>query len=209
MHSFAMEFALMSKTISRQSILACLCGFLAAVALSAGCGRTSSGPAPLTFDINDFNSGWCDWGPAPGGEKSLTAGIDLAHIHYVTWKDKVAFLLWSDLGVGISWGNLSTSSGSDAEYVRTGHINDPDFLKIEYELRTPDGKTGSVTVNGQKMDLSQGWLILVSVRGGKLHIKQLQREALNATPPLQGHPEVLDKLKMDPEIVAFFAGKKR
>lgn len=198
----------MSKTISRRTNTACLCGLLALVSFSGGCWRTTSGPALQYFNPNDFNSGWCDWGPPPGGEKGLIGGIDLAHIHYVTWKNEIAFLLWSDLGLGISWGNHSTSSGSDAEYVRSGDMRDPNHPKIEYELRTPDGKTGSVRVNGQKMDLSQGWLILVSVRSGEVRIKQLQREAPNSTPPLQGHPEVLDKLKADPEIVAFFAGTK-
>jgi len=55
----------MSKSISRRLVPACLRGFVAAVALSAGCWRTASGPARQIINPNNFNGGWCDWGPAP------------------------------------------------------------------------------------------------------------------------------------------------
>jgi hypothetical protein len=63
-----------------------------------------------------------------------------------------------------------------------------------------DGKSGTVVINGQKYDRSDGGLFLVYTKGQKLQIVQLKRD-------FECDEKGLDKLAAtDPDIEQFVAG---
>jgi hypothetical protein len=174
--------------------------FLAGLILLAGC----ESPRPTTgrtFDPSPVHHGFTDWGPPPGAEKGSVPGTDFATVHHVTWKRSIVFAIWVDLPPSRSWGYAPVVDG------QTGWFHDPPFPKVEYDFRMRPEAVSQVTINGQRFGLDQGWLFLVSVRGGAVRVKQLNRDVLSAPTP-HGRPEVFAALKADPEVVGFFARTK-
>lgn len=174
-----------------------------------GC-NTATKPVPPP----ETNAGRARWGAEADAKKNLKPGIDFAVVQYVTWEDRIAFALWTDLGVPSGFPNEITSyvrpnnSGGQGRYA--GSIQEkqaPVGPIIEFSCATTDGVNGSVKVGGETFELSEGFLILASTAGGKIRTKQLKRDTINVPPASRPVDVVngLDQLKNDPEIVAFSA----
>ena len=131
-------------------------------------------------------------------------GIDYAVIHYLIWDDRIALLIWTDnetINYGANW-SAPLHEGGEGTF-------DVTLDKIALKYRTTDGKTGPVTVAGQDLELSNGWLVLVSSAGGQTRVKQLQREGLKVQPDVEGgNAKDFEKLKTDPDVLAFYRDKK-
>lgn len=166
------------------------------------------GPPPQT------NSGRAAWGRGTDKEGKLRPGVDFAVVQYVTWDGRIVFALWTDLGgAPDSFPNDLSSflhpnrAGAEGRY--GGSLQEksvPGAPVIEYSAVT-DGSTGSATVAGQKFDLAEGFLVLVSTADNKVQTKQVKRDHLKVSPSGTNVEvaEALQQLKADPEIVAFFA----
>ena len=164
------------------------------ITLCCGCGTSTAPRAAAKRDVLGDVAVW------NSPEKSNPApGIDYAAVTYYLWNDSLVFALWTDSD------NNYGERGFAGDHLR-GHIEfrNP-ARKVKFDCNTPDGKSGSLTVDDQQFDLSKGSLILVSTSGGTVRFKQLKREGMAAVLP-DGTREGFQKLKTDPEIAKFFAG---
>ena len=164
------------------------------IALGGCQSRTSApsraaGPRDVLSDVDVWDT--------PAGHKTVP-GIDYAAVTYYLWNDHLVVALWSDNNDNLGARNFSG-----------GHLyGSIDFLdkrpSVQFDGNTPDGRNGTLTVNGQKFDLSNGSLFLIATSNGSVRLKQLQREGL-ARINSSGQRESFQKLKTDPDIVEFFA----
>jgi hypothetical protein len=160
-------------------------------------------PSPKT------DNGYTSWASQAPKKSESIPGIDFATVDWGTWNDGLLFAVWVDRdpkpvassGRGIT-GSKTGPGLWDAKY---RVWCDPP--KVNVECDSTDGTSGSLTVNGgQRLDLSQGRLFLVSTAGGEVRVKQLNRDGLSAKQGAQDTPpECFVKLKDDPEVKAFFA----
>jgi hypothetical protein len=131
-------------------------------------------------------------------------GIDYAMVHYMIWDDRIALLVWADNDTPNHTATWTSPANEGAE-----GVFDVALDKITIKYRTADGKTGPVNVAGQELNLSDGWLVLVSTAGGQTRVKQLKREELKVQPDSEGgNAKDFEKLKTDPDVVAFYRDKK-
>ena len=119
-----------------------------------------------------------NWG---GGVNSAGhAGYDYGTVH-LTCDDRVYVLLAVD---GRPVGGVPAPKPLDgragggfiAPNTRPGgyhHVGDPPPREVVWSSTTCDGKTGSVTVDGQEFDLSQGGLFLISLMDNQAKVEQL------------------------------------
>jgi len=139
--------------------------------------------------------------PRPGP----VPGIDHASLVLGKMGDGAAYVVWTDLynasgGGGAGGGRGSAPPNHDAVSYHA-HLY-RDTTRIEVKCKTPDGKTGTLELNGEKLELADGSLILVSTTGPKIRWKQLQRDTLQMPPERETFEELA---KTDPEIKDFFS----
>jgi hypothetical protein len=193
-----------------------VCGLL----LFSGCTPTGPATPPSSSSSRikaDFGSRYTGWGwytgpsgtPATRSKKPAVPGIDYATVVYVKWNDRVA------LAVCVDHDKSPQSTSTQYTYPGDGKAKFRCFFEglnsgppVEIKWATPDGLSEPVTIGGQSFDLSRGWLFLVSRTDGKVRVKQLKRGALKVRPDIEGGPEKdLLKLKVDPDVVAFYRRK--
>ena len=183
-------------TSHSRSLMATSCGcpILASTLFLLGCG----GPSPP----RGSGAGFIAW--ERFGEINPKAGIDKAHANYGVWKDDgLAFLILTDF-VGSSR-DRSSGKGTGPEKYKGQH-KAPDGQKVEWQCETADGKTGKMIINGSSYELSNGSLFLVSTRGGKVEVRQVQRDLLKVKPD----QESVEKLvKDEADVGSFFAEKAK
>lgn len=180
------------------------------LAAITGCRSTDAKPEPPP----ETNAGRARWGANLDPKKNLQPGIDFAVVQYVTWEDRVAFALWTDLGVPDGFANELSSylqpnrAGGEGRY--SGALQEkqnPTGPVIEFNCVTTDGRNGKVKVGAESFELANGYFVLVSTIGAKIRTKQFQRDTINVPPASRPVDVVngMDQLKMDADIVAFFA----
>lgn len=171
---------------------------LALVLLPAGCTRNTppapSAPAPV---VEPDKEGW-GYGDPRGGK---TAGLDYGCVLYWKWDETVALGVWID-HTARSKGRAESSAGKFE--LKGSLLTQSEEPLVEISCTTADGKAGRLTVGGQELELSDGWLVLVSAGKGKSRFKQLKRPVLQ---DLKNGAKPFQAMKGDPEIVAFFAPK--
>jgi hypothetical protein len=162
----------------------------------------------------NYENGYTFWESQAARKDESIPGIDFAAIDWGNWNDDLLFAVWVDRKqVGMSYGRsvVGTKTGPGrGEATYSVSCGQPD---VRVECRSTDGTTGALTVNGQRYDLSQGRLFLVSIAGGAVRVKQLNRDGLIAKAgPQDDPPECFVKLKDDQEVRTFFgkdAGKPK
>jgi len=153
---------------------ALLFGLAVLLLMLAGC-RSNNPPTPPapTPVVTAESEGW-GYGESREGK---TAGIDYGCVLYWKWDGAVALAVWVDHDARTK-GQAEVANGKgDLQGSLLTREGEP---MVEIRCATNDGKAGRLTVGGQELDLSDGWLILVSADKGKVRVKQLAR------PPLQG-----------------------
>jgi hypothetical protein len=148
--------------------------------LLAGCGRGTS-PAQT--------------GPAEVSLNSCTLGKTTAA--YGAWRGRLAIVVWTDTAGSAAGGSRTSSKGAAYHGRLAGGGR-----AVAWQCDTADGKAGPVSIDGAAYDLANGPLFLVTTRGGKTEVRQLQRDwsAVPAT------AEAIDGLaKEDPDVAAFLA----
>lgn len=120
------------------------------------------------------------------------------------WGDGTLFAVWTDhqaggAGVGAS----GAAIGEDGNLIQSpsyrASLTDVD---LEFECRSPDGKTGDMIINGKTYKVEDGALFLVATKANPVKILQLKRDLLSMEPDR----ETFTKLAVsDDEIAEFFA----
>ena len=178
-----------------------------------GCRSRSTTPRPAVavkpFDLRGMQAEW-GW-DVPAGDGRVP-GIDYGLVLYFVdpvrdggEKAEIYIAVWADFKGGSMSQGATSATGQDTLFYCSiddragGH-------KVDVDCRTSDGKTGILKANDQPFDLAQGGLLLVSGRGGRVRIKQLKREGLDAKGAIRGlAPPAIAGLRTDPEVMAFFA----
>jgi len=134
-----------------------------------------------------------DW----AGKGSLKPGIDFCSFAASNGIDDFVFFVWGDFNGGAG---ASTTKNKDGLQFHGYLRNDPENRNVEYAGETKDGKTGHVTIDGNKFDLANGTLFLVSARR-EYTVKQLKRDMTR----FESAEELFkDFAKNDPEVIKFF-----
>jgi len=144
--------------------------------------------------------------PAPAAQLPAIGAGDFSvgetNATFGSWGDGTAVIVWSAIPAGNTG---SGTAGSAATY--NGLHLAPDGGRVEWDCTTDDGRTGSVTINGEDYELDVGSLFLVSVEGEETKVVQLDRDTLQLTDETRvGTME--DWLSNDDEIAGFFADTK-
>jgi len=181
-----------------RSFIATGCGVIALLGVLClpGCG----GPSPP----QGSGTGWVTWERFQ--EINPKAGIDKAQANLGIWKsesDGLAFLILTDF-VASSPGRSGGKGKGSEKY--EGQQKAPDGQKVEWQCETTDGKTGKMIINGSSYELSKGSLFLVSTRGGKVEVRQVQRNLLKVKPDQESVEKLL---KEDADAASFFAEKAK
>jgi hypothetical protein len=109
------------------------------------------------------------------------------------WQDRVALVVFAD--VAGSEGSASwLPNRPKFQWFKTA----PDGRQLNCMWETDDGRSGTITINGQKYDFAQGSLFLVSVGKDSVHISQLQRD-------FEKLARVRTFPRDDPDVAAFLA----
>ena len=132
--------------------------------------------------------------------KDAIPGIDHASVTCGRWSDgRTVFASWTDVSSGSS--TLVPRAATMAEgFVFEGHHRGPDGRLVDCRCSTPDGCTGTVTINDRTFDLAHGALFLVSTQGGRTEVRQLRRDTSKLAP--EG---LKDLARNDQEILDFFS----
>lgn len=115
---------------------------------------------------------------------------------YLKWSEGLKLILVDDLKKGHSY--TFSRGGLDARYsgVATGF----DGQEINWEVKTTNGRDGSIAINGKKYDMSKGALIVVKAKESPIQIRQFQRDLSQA--PF--HSDRCDEyLRSDQEVMRF------
>ncbi len=102
-------------------------------------------------------------------DQPTIAGIDEACVMFGTYGDSAAIILWTD-GAGGSFGAGWDKPREAVHY--SGRLKSQDARLIDVNAFTADGRTGEVTIDGQKFDLAKGTLFLIKTDGGETQVKQ-------------------------------------
>ena len=90
-----------------------------------------------------------------------------AEAHFVMWDGRLALLVLCDF----SGGRTGGSGGEGGSFQRFhGYSESTTGRRVEWSWETADGRSGAVTINGQKYDRGDGGLFLVYTKGEKLRI---------------------------------------
>jgi len=175
-------------------------GLAVLLLMLSGCGSNSPPTPPVpTPVVTTESEGW-GYGESREGK---TAGIGYGCVLYWKWDGAVALAVWVDHDAQTK-GRAEVANGKgDLQGSLLTREGEP---MVEIRCATTDGKAGRLTVGGQELDLSGGWLVLVAADKGKVRVKQLAR------PPLQdarGKALSFQAIKGEPEIASFFAPKAK
>ena len=129
--------------------------------------------------------------PPPGsGTRVSTVGNAVAGAP--SWQGRVVCVLWFDVQ------HMSAGVGEKFH----GLVERPDGRKVTWDCVTPDGRTGTVGIDGTGYDLANGTLFLVSVHGPEPRVRQLAYDVSG----LNSEGDDFRRLAADhPEVAAFVA----
>lgn len=126
--------------------------------------------------------------------EGLTSGISTGAIF--TWDGNPALFLFSD-------SNSCTTVRSDAPtLLRFEGALEYEQMEFPFVAELQSARQGSLTIGGEKYELANGTLVLVSGSGGKIRTRQLDRDLSSVD--LKERATWAAFLKGDPEIPAFF-----
>jgi len=148
----------------------------------------------------DTSIGTCSWNNV--SDWNPPVGCDEINAVWGAWHKKFCFVIFSDVVGSASGRQEARGAQSTFEVQRSSS----DGQKFDWHCETADGKTGKGMLDGQSYELAHGMIFLVSTKGEKRQVRQLQRNLADTT----AGPDSLEKLlKEDQEIVRFFTVSKR
>ena len=161
----------------------------------AGCGHKPS--------EQGISQSFASWWSNP---TNPVAGIDEGSVAFITLKagppEGVPFVVWSDFQGGLNGSGGDSAQGASYQ----GHLFAADGRRVEFQAKTSDGKSGSITIAGVDYDLAIGSLFLVSTREDPPKVAQLAFD-LSGFPSEGSAPKEL--AKSTPQIRGFFEQHKK
>jgi hypothetical protein len=136
----------------------------------------------------------------PPGANIIYGGVDMARYFYHYWEEGLAILFWHNF-VG---GESCTGAGSteDPVYRLECHVESEDGQSFGWEVNTQDGMTADLWIDGQRYDLSQGNMFLISTGESGFQVEQLQRDFSK----LESSNDAISALASnDPDVAGFIA----
>jgi hypothetical protein len=113
---------------------------------------------------------------------------------------RISLLVWSDLTDGpIGQGGESALFGST---ICKGFASSADGRRIDWEWKEPKAKGGDFQINRTPYDLANGTLFLVSTRGGKVRVTQVDVDLSKVQSDKQGFEAFA---KNEPTVARFIA----
>ena len=199
-----MKDALIHRKFTAAMLLALSAAFI-------GCRQGAPPTFPQSFKGN-FDAGAMHFEFNRDRPKNRIPGRDFASVAYLQWCDDVshpddasiALVVWTDVESHTATVHAGRMNVEGAEGTFEFLLGD----SLKMTCRTTDGRTGSLTVNDETLDLANGCLILVATVEGKLRTRQIQHNRLKRTPRQSGGYEEYENLSRDPEIIAFFGNGK-
>jgi hypothetical protein len=138
------------------------------------------------------------WLSSGGGGGITSVGETAVQYVSINPDGRLSLVIWSDLqGKG---GNTCRSGlfGSRCE----GFFLSADARRIDWEWDAPKEKGGDFQINGTSYDLVNGTLFLVSTKGGKVRITQLDVDLSRVKPGKEGFEAFA---KTEPRVAQFIA----
>lgn len=111
---------------------------------------------------------------------------------------RISLLIWSDL-TGQSG---SSSEGDLFGYSAGGFFSSPDGRRVDWKWKAPKEKGGDFQINGTPYDLANGTLFLVSTKGGRVLVTQLDVDLSKVPSDKQGFEALAKK---EPNVAQFTA----
>ncbi len=124
-------------------------------------------------------------------------------IQYLQSGDEIALVIWTD-NTGASESNSESSLTSSRA---SGFSSSPDGRRIAWEWNNPKQKGGDFQIDGTPYDLANGTLLLVSTKGGKVHVTQLDVDLSKVQFKSSGEAEEAFRgfAKTEPRVTKFIA----
>jgi hypothetical protein len=155
----------------------------------AGCHRTY-------FSMGIASPGWSR---QKAGETPIP-GLDRVTTTCGLWQPEHGLIavIWSDMmGNSSSAPSAGWKGGPGTSF--EGHHRNSDGRQMDCLCETPDGHTGTVTIDGQKFDLAHGAFFLVSTAHPVTQVLQLKRDTMKLN-----SADLEPLSRTDPEIIKFY-----
>ena len=119
----------------------------------------------------------CSSGSTPPGP-GIAAGvyIDSAY-EFFNWEDGLKVMIWHD-AIRSSSCN-SSGSTTDPVHIVNCEAFSPTGQRFDWQIETVDGLTAEFHINGERYDLSDGNIFLVSTANEMTHIQQTRGDLSN------------------------------
>ena len=140
------------------------------------------------------------WFLLGGGPRGGTTSVVETAVQYVSVSPdgRIGLVIWSDLNGGAGQKSDSGLFGSSAE----GFFSSAEGRRIDWEWKSPKEKGGDFQINGTPYDLADGTLFLVSTKGGKVRVTQLDVDLSK----VQSDKQVFEAFaKNQPKVAQFIA----
>ncbi len=149
------------------------------------------------YGVSESSSSWTTNSDGP----DFLPGIDAASLSFVTLNagpaDGVDFIIWSDLPNRTSGRGSGKRGGSSYK----GLHGAADGREVVFTAATPDGNSGSVTVDGVRYDIAKGGLILISATGDKPEVMQIEVDTSQFPRDKDG---IMKFAKSNADVLAFW-----
>jgi hypothetical protein len=121
----------------------------------------------------------CTGSSTPPGANKYLGTFERGGYLFLRWEEGLEVMIWHD----VTGSAMAHSAGSteDRVNVEQGSARSADGRSLEWELQTTDGRTGQLEIGGGRYEVAGGSLFLVTTRGGKTEVRQLDRD-LSAVP---------------------------
>jgi hypothetical protein len=142
----------------------------------------------------------CAGRSTPPGANKYLGTFEQGGYLVLRWEEGLEVMIWHDMTGSM----MAHSAGStqDPTYVEQGSARSADGRSLAWELRTTDGRRGELQIGGATYEVAGGSVFLVTTRGGKTEVRQLDRDL--STVPLD-HEAILAFAESDPDLAAFIS----
>jgi hypothetical protein len=107
-------------------------------------------------------------------------------------------MIWFDVAEGVF--SEGTDSSTDPIHRQRGYVSASDGRRVDWRLETADGKIATLGINNEPYSLSNGHLFIVTTRGEKTQVQQLDRDLSSIQPTNEGCQAFA---KSDPTVSRF------
>ncbi|MHC4631906.1 MAG: hypothetical protein ACYS9C_11645 [Planctomycetota bacterium] len=145
-------------------------------------------------------SNWSRWSST--GVPDPVHGIDTGSAYFGRYQKGTAIIVWVDvlhctLKIKPTWDKTTDC----VKYA--GYVESVSRRRVDVECYVEEPMKGSATIGGQKYDLANGSLFLISVRSPQTRVAQIKQDIYTVTPRARNRKQLVEDA---PEIRAFFEG---